>query len=642
MDRAREELEIYKQVAAMTGMILFRYDISADSMELFFGRMDPLSKYGSVVNDYVEMLRRQQGSDGVDARDYIECLGGNRGYFECRASIRNYNGAVRTYNILGKTDYDDNNNPVYVIGRMDEDDTAANSAGSAGPDYYDRSTGLLNKNGVKDRLNDVCRRKNGADGAFLDIIVDDLKNISKDYPQEVTDGIIINVAGCIKEIFPYDVYIGRKKQDEFQVIYYGGDVHERFMARVDELRRAVREKVRIGNDERNVTVTVGIYRGAFRKGDEYDIMERARVALHVARYRGNDNVEVYYPAMSKVAGEVTPAEDFRYDNVRFDHELVENALDIMSSSGDIAEAINTVFEKIGIKYGIDRIMVHELDPVSKVATVTYEWISPRSEYIKGMIAKTAQAEYDILEKIYSEKEIIVRDDAADAEAGDDVAAKIKALGLKSYVQCVFSDRQKINGCVSFECYEQKHRWKKDELKTFRMITRLISLYLLNMRAYSELLFIKKNRETHDEVTGFYKYDVFLELADEYVKGHPDAEFAVVYAEITDFKLINAKYGYDAGDTLLRKFSDEVRKKSSHIVMGSRMNAGNFAVLVNAYDDRGSRASSATVKLICNQFINECRKAFPDVKIEILSGISYMDVKPDAVDEYVHKARASKG
>lgn len=641
MDRAREELDIYKQVAAMTGIILYKYDIASDSMELFFGRMDSLSKYGSVVNNYKDMLIRQQGSDGVDVGDYIENLGGNRSYFECKASIRNYNGAVKTYSILGKTDYDDYNNPVCVIGKMDEIDDTTRLTGEIRPDFYDKSTGLLNKSGIKERLDDVCRRKNGAEGAFLDIIIDDFRNVTGEYPQSATDGIAINVAKCIKEVFPYDVYVGKKKQDEFYVIYYGSDVHERFMSKVEELRRNIRETVKVGNNERSVTVSVGLYKGPFTKGEEYEIRDRAHMALHLARYRGNDSIEIYCPETVRAADEVMALETSPYDNVRFDYELVENTLDIMSSGGSIAEVINSVFEKTGVRYGIDRIMVHELNPQKRIARVTYEWISPRSSYIRGMIAKTAQAEYDFLEKTYSEKEIIVRDDSADAEAGDDVTAKIKALGLKSYVQCVFTDRQKINGCVSFECYERKHGWKEEELKTFRMITQLISLYLVNSRSYREMLSIKRSRETHDEVTGLYKYETFLETADEYMKEHEDGRFAVVYAEITNFREVNTKYGYDTGDRLLKRFADEIRKKSRHFIMGSRMNAGNFAIFMNAFDDRGNRTSSATIKLICDGFFNECKKMCPDVSLGILSGIAYTESGTDSVDEYVHKARIQK-
>ena len=641
MDRTREELDIYKQVAAMTGVILFKYDINDDRMELFFGRHDPLSKYGSVINNYISMLERQKNCDGIEVNDYIEGLRGDRGYFECYASIRNYNGAVKKYKITGKTNYDDNNNPSCVIGKMNETDTKERLSGSIKPDYYDKSTGLLNKNGIRDKLDDVCRRKNGAEGAFLDIIVDDIKNITREYPQSVVDGIIINVAGKIQETFPYDVYIGKKKLDEFYVIYYGNDVNERLMSKIDTLRRDVRNNVKAGDSDKVITITVGMYRGPFEKGEEYEIRERAHMALHMARYRGRDNFDVYYPEMAKAADEVTASEVACHDNVMFDHELLESALNIMSSSGDIAVAIDDLFGRIGRKYGIDRIMVHELDPVSRTSRVTYDWISPERSYIRGLIDRTAQAEYDILEKIYNMKEIIVRNDSADAEAGDDIALRIKALGLKSYVQCIFPDKQKINGCVSFECYDRKHKWNDTELKTFRMITNIISLYFLNMRSYSEMLSVNKRRETHDEVTGFYKYEAFLEAADDYVRSHPDGKFAVVYAEISDFRTMNSKYGYEAGDRLLKLFADEVNKKSRHLILGSRMNAGNFAVLVNAYDDRGSRASSATVKIICNQFIEDYRKIWPDLNLGIQSGISYVGDDFESIDDNVHEARALK-
>ena len=72
MDTIREELDIYRTVASMTGAILYRYEIASDRMEFIFGRADA-SRYGSTINNYVQMLYRQRDT-GIGSEINVDDL----------------------------------------------------------------------------------------------------------------------------------------------------------------------------------------------------------------------------------------------------------------------------------------------------------------------------------------------------------------------------------------------------------------------------------------------------------------------------------------------------------------------------------------------------------------------------------------
>ena len=180
MDTIREELEIYRTVASMTGAILYRYEIASDSMEFIFGRAEAL-RYGSTINNYVQMLYRQRdtgtGSE-INVDDLIQGLKNpEKGYFECKARLSNFAGFAKWYDVIGKTTYDDNNEPQYIIGRISEVADAGYGVQTDNTDNedYDKFTGLLGKAGIIRRLNEMCMSGNGAEAAFAEFKVEGIE-----------------------------------------------------------------------------------------------------------------------------------------------------------------------------------------------------------------------------------------------------------------------------------------------------------------------------------------------------------------------------------------------------------------------------------------------------------------------------------
>lgn len=59
----------------------------------------------------------------------------------------------------------------------------------------------------------------------------------------------------------------------------------------------------------------------------------------------------------------------------------------------------------------------------------------------------------------------------------------------------------------------------------------------------------------DELTGLYTKQAFFYRAKKLLEANPDVSYEVVISDIENFKLINASYGMDKGDELLKRFAD---------------------------------------------------------------------------------------
>ena len=82
---------------------------------------------------------------------------------------------------------------------------------------------------------------------------------------------------------------------------------------------------------------------------------------------------------------------------------------------------------------------------------------------------------------------------------------------------------------------------------------------------------------HDRLTGLYNRDYFYEAARELLEKHPEKEYLVVYADISDFKMINDIYGTGFGDFALQRVADWVAEDIPEESVCGRLGGDTFGV-----------------------------------------------------------------
>ena len=103
--------------------------------------------------------------------------------------------------------------------------------------------------------------------------------------------------------------------------------------------------------------------------------------------------------------------------------------------------------------------------------------------------------------------------------------------------------------------------------------------------------MEKNRmryeNTHDPLTGLYKYQHFRQLAQETLQKCQDGEVcALVMLDLDYFKSINDTYGHDAGDRYLQSFSSVMSAMPEEHFLAARRSGDEFSMMIFGCADRG--------------------------------------------------------
>lgn len=92
--------------------------------------------------------------------------------------------------------------------------------------------------------------------------------------------------------------------------------------------------------------------------------------------------------------------------------------------------------------------------------------------------------------------------------------------------------------------------------------------------------------THDPLTGLYKFGCFKELSAEILKNmHGGQAAAMVMIDLDYFKSINDTYGHDVGDYYLRTFAEIMKSMPGEYFLPARRSGDEFCMLIYDCDSR---------------------------------------------------------
>lgn len=84
----------------------------------------------------------------------------------------------------------------------------------------------------------------------------------------------------------------------------------------------------------------------------------------------------------------------------------------------------------------------------------------------------------------------------------------------------------------------------------------------------------------DSVTGTYTREGFFRRTNEIIKRNTQQEFAIMYLNLVDFKIINDLYGNEIGDMILNDLVVQLQNSFLKPILVARMVADQFTLLIN--------------------------------------------------------------
>lgn len=117
-------------------------------------------------------------------------------------------------------------------------------------------------------------------------------------------------------------------------------------------------------------------------------------------------------------------------------------------------------------------------------------------------------------------------------------------------------------------------WPSMDVQSMReqVLLNVIRLYLENGIMREKLIY----ESEHDRLTGLYNKGKYLTMLEE---EYPDLNsIAIFNFDVNDLKVMNDSYGHEAGDKLLMKAANSIRKVLSNKIHGYRMGGDEFLMV----------------------------------------------------------------
>ena len=166
--------------------------------------------------------------------------------------------------------------------------------------YYDSLTGLPNRNKFKQYLSGSLYDYPEQSMAILFLDLDRFKVINDTKGHSTGDGILERVAIRLKAVIDGKGIVFRQGGDEFIIILSNVD-ESLVAATTEEILQRFTNPIVIEEQEFFVTPSIGISMYPRDGKDQESLIKHADTAMYLAKDRGKNNYQFYYPELEKVS-----------------------------------------------------------------------------------------------------------------------------------------------------------------------------------------------------------------------------------------------------------------------------------------------------------------------------------------------------
>lgn len=503
----------------------------------------------------------------------------------------------------------------------------------------DSLTGLTNKMHTQHLISQYLYDNPTSNCALFVIDVDDFKLVNDNNGHLFGDAVLASISNSIKSTFRSSDIIGRVGGDEFMVLMKEYRQISDVIDKANALRHAIHDTY-AGEGNRIMSVSIGI--SLFKEhGDDFNTLyEKADQAMYFNKNNDKDGYTIYSPDDKSISSGGRLSSDksssyyttFNQKNVNssnvFAYELMDFTFRIMEDSKDVDNAINLLLRKVTAHYDISIIALQETTDTPYTLKYIYEYIDEsvkRSPRI-GRLWTFSEKEWNKTLSHYSNGYYLW-------QSTDDQPLDRNIMDypghFKTFLEIPIYSNNSFVGCIDFIDLKKNTFFTQQDISTIKMFCRIISSYLMNMRALNKTESLVEQMNAHDALTGLLKYDYFCEKLLPYMVAPRPCRIALVYSDILHFKYINETYGYAVGDELINYFVERTIEKNIAFIAATRVYSDNIlcAVLVDDNMTNEEFADAVYTKNLATQ--EAIQEKFFNAQVSISTGI-YIIEKEESI------------
>lgn len=258
------------------------------------------------------------------------------------------------------------------------------------------------------------------------------------------------------------------------------------------------------------------------------------------------------PARMEIAFDITDAENEKLElknRLERDAVLVECIKELYQNQDSLASA-RFVLSKVGEQFLAERAYVFSFyeEYISNIAEWCKEGISPEIENLQNI----PRANFDFWISMFHKQENIMIKDIEDIKETMFYEYNfLKQQGISSVIMVPLERDGKLAGCIGLDNPAMNLMENAITfLETLRYYLMLAMRREEDQKALYQLSYI-------DTLTSFYNRNRYIQ--DVNALANQNHSIGIVYLDVNGLKEINDRFGHDAGDDLLKKCADTIKK-----------------------------------------------------------------------------------
>ena len=604
MDRAQAErsemVDMMFSVMAISADYIFKYSTVGEHLSIYrnisgtFDIVLSVDDFESYFNSSGFLCDEEEETFGLLCSNLK--TGVDNGVFELRLRLPS-DSDFRWYRITVKTDRGIHDGEYRgAVGRV-EDISTIKIANQRLIDKAERDplTGLYNKTATKTLIQSFLRTDSrDTYDAFMIVDIDNFKEINDTLGHLFGDSVLTDLAQEMQDLFRANDVIGRIGGDEFIVFLRGMNHKSHIESKADDICKIFSLIYSDEDSGAKVSGSLGI--ALFPKdGDTFDeLYRKADIALYTSKRAGKSCFTFYSGEESVPSDDEKPISrveryqkgmDMVGSSSGFGGDLLAGAFEMSESGIDMDDAVRSVIEKTGKHFRFGRIVVSECLRDGRTFLDTYIWRSKsveaaRTDKItfsnKELNEFCARFDKNFIQTISADGNSPLHDNA--------YVTYMNTNKIGSSTVCGFFHSGRLAGTVSFQDHAFSYRCSIDEARVLKELTRIIFSYLIKLRESDRARERSEYSASYDELTGLMNYRSFKAHVIRHMENKfENDKFVLLMADFSNFSYVNSRYGYKAGNDLLKNFASAFTYFSDKIRYVCRVEADRFCAFAE-YDD----------------------------------------------------------
>ena len=488
----------------------------------------------------------------------------------------------------------------------------------------DSLTGLYNHLTGKILISEYLSQKTPFSSCGMMLLdIDYFKNINDNYGHLFGDEVLTKFAEFLQSFFRSKDVLVRAGGDEF-VIFLKDISHQNLIKKSMNFVHMVR-KIRFSQKGVSISCSVGVcYLPENVAGFTYNqLFENADWALYQAKTTGR-NRYVFCDNLKRfeVTPQTTENEEF-IDSRYLRNDIVATAFELFEKHNSFDAALTLLLKVIGIRYQLDRVTVIRTNIKDQDASRQYQWLRPGIPQVLDTPGSFTKEDFQTLFRSYDEYGTTVLQHH-DMEMYSPDGRKLLMQGnARTVLYAAMYCEGKYTGAISYVVCSNERYWSKMDRKQIGELSKIISAHMAKRQAINMVSSDRVSAPGYDSLTGLLSFARFKEEAERIIVSGYATSYLMMYSDFCGFKYFNQKYGYAAGDQILKEFSSYLLERMPPEIDSffTRVIADQF-ILFTPHTQLEKCAS--VTEEINNCFSSLVESMFPGANLKIRTGIYRID------------------